>query len=441
MLKWIIPDWLRRQWSERATARRVAGNTAWLAADQIVRLGVGFIVTVWVARYLGVNRFGQLNYAIAFCAPFAALVSLSLNAIAVRDLVREPEHEGEVLGTTFGMKVAGALVALIVGSVAVWRIEEAEAGVRLLVLLVLAGTVLQAGDVFDLWFQGKGEARIGGIIRSSSFLVLAMVKLLLVFLGAPLVWFAAATSAEVALCTSLFAIGYLKRRAAARWRFSGARALRLVGHAWPLALAGIAVQVQAYFDQVLLAGIRGADEVGIYSAALRLIAVFGFIPMAVQTAAAPEITRAHSADPTLYVRRLRDVYRLVIGGSALVAIPLLVVPDVAINIVFGAAFAPAAAFLPLLTVRLMLTSLGVARGLFITNEGLFRHAAVTAIAGMVVNIALNLLLIPGYGGMGCVVAALVSFTVTTILLDAFNSRARFNLRILAASIGIGRLPV
>lgn len=419
--------------------RRVVGNTAWLAMDQIVRLAVGFVVTVFVARHLGVNQFGQLSYAIAFCAPFAALVSLSINGILVRDIVREPDRVGEILGTALALKGLGGLAAVVFGGVLAWGVREAEPGIRVLVFIVLAGTVLQASDVFDLWFQGVGQARIGAWSRSVAALIMSGLKLALVFTNAPLVFFALASAAEIALCGGLFVVGYFRRSGPRAWSVSIPRATRLLREAWPLAMAGVAFQIQGYFDQILLGGIRGVDELGSYSAALRLVGAIGFIAVAVYGAAAPEVTRAHAADPQLYARRLRDIYRVVLAGSLLLAIPLILFPGPIVNLAFGSSYSDAALLVPLLSLRLIFSNLAVARGLFLTNEGLFHHALVTMGTAAAINIVLNLVLIPSWGGIGCVIAALVSSFVGIVLMDGLQEKARYNLRILAAALGLARL--
>ncbi|WP_370588511.1 hypothetical protein [aff. Roholtiella sp. LEGE 12411] len=54
----------------RSGLRAIVANTSWLFADRILRMGVGLVVGVWVARYLGVRQYGLFNYTIAFVALF-----------------------------------------------------------------------------------------------------------------------------------------------------------------------------------------------------------------------------------------------------------------------------------------------------------------------------------------------------------------------------------
>jgi len=55
--------------------RQVLANLAWLFTDQILQMGLGLVVGLWVARYLGPVQFGLLNYAIAFVSVFSSVAN------------------------------------------------------------------------------------------------------------------------------------------------------------------------------------------------------------------------------------------------------------------------------------------------------------------------------------------------------------------------------
>ena len=80
-------------------------NTGWLSVDRIMRLVVGLLVGVYVARYLGPTRFGLLNYTVSFVTLFAALSTLGLDNIVVRELVKDESLRDHLLGTAFWLKV------------------------------------------------------------------------------------------------------------------------------------------------------------------------------------------------------------------------------------------------------------------------------------------------------------------------------------------------
>lgn len=62
-------------------------NTSWLFGEKILRMIMALFVGVWVARYLGPEKFGLLSYAQSFVALFSVVASLGLDGLVVRELV------------------------------------------------------------------------------------------------------------------------------------------------------------------------------------------------------------------------------------------------------------------------------------------------------------------------------------------------------------------
>ena len=433
-----LPAFLRARLAGRDTLQRAIGNSFWLFCDQVLRMIAGLLVGVWVARYLGPENFGWLNYALATVGVVGSLTSLGVGPIVVRELVRAPAEAGSWMGTALLLRAAGAAVGFL-ACVALAARQGAPA--NSLVVIVAAGMIFQIPEVVDLLFQARGESKISAWVRMTACVAANLLKVALILAEAPLAAFAAAGVAELAVAAAGW--WWAARRGGWRigaWRTERTRLGALLRESWPLTLSGFAITTQAYADQLVLGLMLGGEELGQYSAALRLVSVFAFVPMVVQTVAAPEITRAKRDDETLYQRRLHSLYRLMFGIFALTAVVLIFFGPLAARLLYGASYAGAAALIPWLAFRLFFTNYGVARGLFVTNEGLFRFALLTSVAGAGLNIALNLALVPQWGARGAIVASLVSFALTIFGLEFFEPRARKNLRLMLRAIALPWRP-
>ena len=82
-------------------------NTSWLMAERILRMTVALFVGVYVARYLGPERFGLLSYTNSFVGLYLALATLGIESIVIRELVKSPESRNELLGSALGLKCLG----------------------------------------------------------------------------------------------------------------------------------------------------------------------------------------------------------------------------------------------------------------------------------------------------------------------------------------------
>ena len=178
--------------------RKVVGNTLWQMSDKIARMAVGLIVGIWIARYLGPEDFGLLNFAIAFVALFTPFADLGLQAVVVRDLNRRPEDRLQIVASALALRVIGAGVAFALAMAAIaWFRPDTAA--RMAVLAVVLSLFLQAWDVVDYDYQARMHARPIVVIRTVSLVVFALIKIGMIVAEANVAAFALAITGEAAL--------------------------------------------------------------------------------------------------------------------------------------------------------------------------------------------------------------------------------------------------
>ena len=90
--------------------RRYFSNTSWLLSERLIRMTATLFVGIYVARYLGPERYGLLSYSLSFVMLFSSLASFGVDDILERELVKQPDQKKILLGTVFWLKIIGALV-------------------------------------------------------------------------------------------------------------------------------------------------------------------------------------------------------------------------------------------------------------------------------------------------------------------------------------------
>ena len=152
---WIrfLPESVQQRMSGRHNLQAILGNSTWLFLDKIIRMGVGLIVGVWVARYLGPGQFGLLNYAMAFTALFGAVATLGLDGIVIRELVKSSERRDVILGSAFVLKLMGASIAFLSIMVAITVMRPGQTLTFWVVGLSASALIFQSLNVIDLLFQ------------------------------------------------------------------------------------------------------------------------------------------------------------------------------------------------------------------------------------------------------------------------------------------------
>ncbi|RQW83385.1 MAG: flippase [Geobacter sp.] len=408
--KRYLPLFVKQRLEGRHHLHRIIANTGWLFADKLIRMGMGLLVGVWVARYLGPDRFGLLSFAGAFAALFTAIASLGLDGIVVRNLVRRPDERNEILGTALLLKLTGGSLSITLAMIAVQLIRPADTLAHWLVGIAIAGTIFQAIDPIDFWFQSQVRSKYTVYAKNGAFLLAAILKVVLILVKAPLMAFAMAGLAEIAMGSVGLLLAYRATGGFITiWRARLPLARELLQDSWPLILSGVVIMIYMRIDQVMIGQISGNQEVGVYSAAVRLAEVWYFIPTAIVSSVFPGIVEARAIGDEPFYGQLQKLYNFMAFLAYAVALPVTFVAGPVVNILFGSAYEKAGPMLAVLIWAGMFTNLGVARSSFLTAMNWTRLHFLTVSLGCVLNVVLNLLLIPRYGGMGAVIASFVAY--------------------------------
>ncbi len=444
---WIkfLPEFISNRLIGRHELQLIVANTSWLFIDKIIRMGVGLFVGVWIARYLGPEQFGFWSYAIAFTSLFSVFASFGIDGILVRELVKSPGRQNELLGTAFVIKLIGGVLTLLVAILAISFVRKGDMLTLWLVAISAAGFVFQSFNVIEFYFQAKVKSKYTVIAASAAFIFTTVVKVILIISLAPLIMFAWMGVVEIGLTSLFLLISYRQyHNNICSWSYSWHAASDLIHNSWPLIFSSLAIMIQARIDQVMLGDMIGNAEVGQYSAAMRLIEVFSFLPTIIVSTLAPYITKAKMVSEALYHKRLLEIYRLMFTLFLMVAIPVYFLGEQFVLLVFGDEYRRAGVLFSLFSIRLFFANFGVAKSLFITNESLFKYALITAVIGAAVNVVGNYILIPFFGSEGAIVSTIISFSITIFIVDLFYSKMRCNLILMVYAIcipyGLKKLP-
>src|SRR5258708_7041843 len=410
--------------------RKYVENAFWLIFEKGFSLFVGMVVGIYVARYLRPESYGLLNYSLSFVSIFSAFSTLGLDQIIVRELAKGPGRKDELLGTGFILKVVGSALLIVLMMVMLAFMDHSPF-TNSLIMIIAAAEIFKGFEVINYFFQSKVLSKYVVQIQVLINLLISAAKVGLVFIHAPLIWFGLIVVIGSILNAVGFVYAYQAREGTPwKWNFSKAVAGELLRESWPLALYGVALNIQARIDQVMLGKMMNNYEVGQYSVALKFIEIFGFVPVVLMNTFTPAVTKAKVAGENLYHSRLVNLYRLMFLTFLLVAIPIFFFAKDVIAFLYGAEYQAAGYLLSLFALRLFFSNMGVGKSVFIVNESLFKYSLLTVVVGATANIALNYFLIPLYGPTGAIFASMISFTVSIFLVDLFFERTRLNKKLM-----------
>ncbi len=403
---------------------RFLKNTGWLIFDKILHMAMSLVVTGAVARYLGEYNYGIINYGLSFVTIFTIVTKLGIDSIIVNELVKNRDKEGEIIGTTIGLRLISALLSLVIIYVFV-KILNPGNNVVLVVTMIESMSLLGVAlDTIDYYYQSKLMSKYSALARTLSYPLVCLYRLAIVLFKANLRWFGLATVFDAFLIAFFLLMFYYKHQGQ-KLQFSWQMGKYLLSHGKHFILANLLVTVYTQMDRLMLGGIAGQDQVGIYSAAMTIANLWIFVPNALIDSARPLIMELKAkGEEAAYQKRWRQIYAAVIWISIMASVFFMIFPKLVIWIIYGENYISAVSVLMILIWSRLFSLLGVLRSSWMLCEGHERYIKYFIGAGAAINVVLNYLWIPIIGADGAAVATLITEIVSSLILSMWFKKTR-----------------
>lgn len=395
---------------------KITKNSIWLLLDKIIRMGIGLFVGVWVARYLGPDQFGKLNYARAIVGLFGFLATLGLDSLVVRDLVRYPNNKEKLLGSTFILRLIGSFLSFMLIIIAIKIIRPHEPMIFVLVCISSLGLLFQIFDTIDFSFQAQLLSKYTVISKNLAYLVASAIKVLLIVYKMPLISFAIIGSFEILIGSCfLLIVNRIKDVRITKWKPSLMTMKLLLLESWPLILASMASMINMRIDQIFIGNILDDNAVGNYAAAIRISEIWLMIPSILGVSIFPYMIKQKELNEDLYRKKLHKVFQLLCFTIIPIALLISSISDQVVYLLYGIQYQIAGKLLSIHIwsgVPYLLTFV-YAQMYYI--EGLTRIIFYTSLLTPLLNISLNLILIPKLGSVGAAIATMITAVLTGII--------------------------
>lgn len=416
-------------------------NTSWLLFERAIRMFLTLFVGIYVARYLGPEKYGLLNYVISFVGLFLPLSSLGIDEIVVRDLVHKPFKVNEILGTAFIMRLIGSVVSVLI-IIIICQFSVREKYISWMILLVALGMIFQAFHVITLYFQSVVKSKYTVYAQIIQLTISSSLKIYGVVNNYGLFFFVSILLVEsIIFAVSLLAFYLQQNLSFLSWSVDYRMFKNFFKHSLPLMFSGVLVSLYLRIDQIMIKHYIGNREVGQYAAAVNISEVFYFIPMIVTSSLFPAIINAKNNNVTLYSDRIKSLYRLMIAISVCSSIIVTFFSDWIIHLLFGNDFGDAGRILTIHMWASIFVFLGVVSGKWLLLEGLYMLSFYRALVGAIINILSNYILIPYYGAIGAAVSTVFSYFITVFCMIFISNdiRIKENIKLMIQSVIPGKV--
>jgi len=353
-------------------------------------------IALWLPRHLGLADYGEYTLVVALLAVFQSLPDGSLESVLVAQLAREGVASRQLAGAAIPVRVAVSGVCGLAGLVAL-GLASGQARLVLAAAPWALGLWIAAANPYRVLL--RAELRFGRYLALIASQAGAMIAALAVVLALGGGLRGVLGTGIVAASAGLLA-GWWLAGGGIRARYDRSVARALLRGAVALAATGALLVGAQQFLALVLLRLHGAEAVGLYGGAQRLVDAVNLVPQAMTVRVLPLLARRGRAAEVTAAAAARQLAILVVPLASI----LMLWPAEVLAIVLGSAFAAAAPILRALGLVALLGASGqVVTALLVATERERHLFATTAVSAGII-VLLGVLLVPAFGAQGLALA-------------------------------------
>lgn len=412
---------------------KVAKNASWIIACKIVQTIFALVINMLTARYLGPSNFGVITYASSLVAFVIPLMQLGFSNVLVQEIVNNPEHEGEIMGTSIILSICSSLCCIIGVSTFAFVANRDEKSTFVVCILYSIILIFQALDLMQYWFQAKFLSKYTSIVSLISYLIVTAYKSFLLFTGKSIYWFAISNAFDYALI-SISSIIIYKRIGGKKLSFSKMIGKQMFDKSKHYILSSMMVTIFAQTDKIMIKMMIDETATGYYGAAVACAGMTSFVIVAIIDSFRPSIFEGLKKNEEVFRERLTMLYSIVFYLSIIQSICMTVLARIIILILYSSLYLPAISALRIVVWYTTFSYLGAVRNIWILANNKQHLLWKINLMGATTNVFLNAVLIPTLGINGAAIASLITQVFTNVIVGFILKPIRPNNQVMLLSL-------
>jgi O-antigen/teichoic acid export membrane protein len=410
-----------------STIQKIAKNTFLLISSNIISLALGFVLNIYIARYLGPDHFGIISAALNLAMLFTYAADLGISSFLTMHLSRNHEDYQVYINNSLAMRLL--LIGGSYASLLVLAILFNFSGTKMLVVGIIGLYVMltAVSQIFQAMFQAFQSMEHLAICQFLNPVILLLGMLFVITNNLGVVAFALVylVSGVVILTYNIIIATVSYKKPRLEFKINVWKSLIIGG--LPFSMSAILNFLNFRIDIQLIDVMLGDTSVGYYSAAFKFIEAIMCIPSLYISAIFPVISLYFfSRNSNLHLLLEKSIKYLLILGIP-ISIGLFLCSDKIIFLFYQDKYIPSVGVLQGLSLGLLFIFLNATAGAVLLATNLQKASVIMCVIGAMFNISLNLLVIPVYGITGSAYTMALTQGILFLMVFYLYSRAGYRM--------------
>ena len=407
----------------------ISANFGIASLSRLILGGISLVIVIFLTRYLGPEGYGDYSTILAYLFLFITLADLGLYTVLTREISKSGADEEKVASNIFTLRLVIIFGAAILANSIAFFLPYSLT-VRLGILIASVFMVLSSlGQVLMGIFQKHLKIYWVSIADLLARIAQLGMVLTLVFVHADFLYFILAISVSEVIHFFLIFL-FAKRITKIRIIFDKKYWADTLRTAFPIGASLVFVLIYFKMDTFLLSILKVSHDVGIYSVAYRIMEFGIFFPAAYLGLVMPVLSRYAVADLKEFKKVFQNTFNKLAVFGWPVALFTFAASGQIISLIGGGDFSLSADVLRILCFAMFTIFFGNLGGHALVALNLQKKGMWLYMAGMIVNLIGNLLLIPKYTYIAAALTTVGTEIIVTILMfivinKAINTKPEF----------------
>ncbi len=388
-------------------------NTFWLSVGNIFSRIIRGIFLIFAARILGVNEYGIFAYVLAFSGFFTVFSDLGLTTILIREIAKSNKNKIEEIkffNTFFYLKTILLIITMLILIFIAPYFSKIEAAKKILPYMALLVLFDGLKETIASYFRGKEKMEIDALLTTATNVTITIVGFLILTLkpNAKTLAISYALSSFSGLILSFYFL--FKEKISILYSYFEKKLIPFIlKNTLPISLSLIIGVLMTQIDILMLGFFKTEKEVGIYSAAQKIIVLIYSLTAILTNVFFPIFSKlVHNNENEKNKKILENALKI----NFILALPLilggLILSNQIIKFLYTTTYLESVIPFQILILTILPVFLGNILTVFLMAHNQQKKIAQNTVIGSISNIFLNFFLIKLFSIFGAALATLIS---------------------------------
>lgn len=401
--------------------KKIINNIGWLIFDKIFILLLQFFVGVKIANYYGATLFGQYSYAISLVA-FSNIFFELINSRVLKKYYTKENFNILVFNTNF-FKNSIAIILFFIPIIYKFFYKIDDTLFCLLLLLCLDNVLMTATSGIENFFEYKLEAKRIVISNNIVKIISYFLQYICMILNKGIIFIAIVrcigSLIRVIILKYQYNSSYLGKLENKSVKLDIKLIVKIIDESKYLWFSFVSFLIYTQTDRLMINHYLGVEEVGVYTIGMQLSSILAILIGPIQNSLFPKFLELYRNDYQKYYNFYKLTNTIITQFYLIITLISIIVVKYTFKYVYSSQYDGAILIYSILAFSVFIKVNGSLQTSHMTIKNITKKSFYKTLVSLILNIILNILLIPKYGINGAAIATLITQFIALFLIDFF----------------------